>query len=123
MECCSRIRPIEFDSIVVSGVSGLLVGAQIAEILDKNIVVVRKKNEKRYSPFHIEGAYPGDYIVVDDLVCSGSTVRRIFSEIKTEYPRSKAVGMYCYIPEDCGYSSCPEIFKREFGVEYLNPCK
>ena len=120
IKSADNLRDIGFDSIVVCGVSGLLVGAQIADILNKNIVIVRK-NEKRYSPFYIEGAYPGRYIVVDDLVCSGSTIRYITKNIKEEYPLSKCLGVYCYLPNHCAYSSVPECFKRDFGIEYLNP--
>lgn len=114
---------VSFDSIVVCGTSGLLVGPQVSEKLNKNITMVRKKNEKRYSPFIIEGAYPNQYVILDDLVCSGSTLKHILHNIKEEYPTSKCVGVYMYLREECGYAGSPEVFSRQFGVKYLNPWK
>ena len=68
----------KFDSIVCCGVSGLLVVPTISEIIKKNIVVVRKENEKRYSPFQYEGVVPSNYIIIDDLICSGDTVKTYY---------------------------------------------
>lgn len=118
---CAFLRGFSFDTVVVCGISGLLVGPQVSEKLDKNITIVRKKNEKRYSPFVIEGAHPSRYVVLDDLVCSGSTLKHILRNIKEEYPASECVGVYMYLREECGYAGSPEVFKREFGVKYLNP--
>lgn len=120
-ECIRCLDRIKFDSVVVCGTSGLLVGPQISELLNKNLVIVRKRNEKRYSPFHIEGAYPGDYVVVDDLVCSGSTLKHILNNIKEEYPKAKCCGVYSYIQADCAYSKVPEVFEKEYKLPYLNP--
>lgn len=120
-ECSTYLGGIDFDSIVVCGTSGLLVGPQVSERLNKNITIVRKKNEKRYSPFVIEGVHPGRYVVLDDLVCSGSTLKYILRNINEEYPTSKCVGVYMYLREECGYAGSPEVFSRKFGVKYLNP--
>ena len=112
-----------YDSIACSGTSGLMVVPQIAELLDKQIIIVRKHNEKSYSPFHIEGVQPFRYIIVDDLVCSGQTIKHITRSLKEEYPRVKCVGVYCYIPEECAYNtSTAKLFERDFGTPFLNPC-
>ena len=47
--CDLRKISNEFDSIACCGVSGLMVVPQIAELLNKNIILVRKKHEKCYS--------------------------------------------------------------------------
>jgi adenine/guanine phosphoribosyltransferase-like PRPP-binding protein len=113
-----------YDSIACSGTSGLMVVPQIAELLNKEIVIVRKKNEKSYSPFHIEGVTPFRYIIIDDLVCSGNTIKHITKSLKEEYPRSKCIGLYCYIPEDCAYTTqTSKMFERDFGMPFLNPCE
>jgi hypoxanthine phosphoribosyltransferase len=99
-----------------------MVVPQIAEILNKEIIIVRKHNEISYSPFHIEGVMPNRYIIVDDLVCSGTTINHINKSIKEEYPRSKCIGVYCYIPEECSYNtSTSKLFERDFGTPFLNP--
>ena len=111
-----------FDSIACCGVSGLMVVPQIAELLNKNIVVVRK-GEKCYSEFRTEGAAPFQYIILDDLICSGGTVRHIKKTLKEEYSRSICVGAYCYLPNETAYRNCEEgskLCKRDLGIPLLN---
>lgn len=111
-----------FDSVACCGVSGLLVVAQVAELLNKHIIVVRK-GEQCYSEFRTEGVAPFRYIILDDLICSGSTVKRIKTILKEEYPRSQCVGLYCYLPKECCYSDNVEGSKlcdRELKMPLLN---
>jgi orotate phosphoribosyltransferase len=120
--CDLRKISNDFDSIACCGVSGLMVVPQIAELLDKNILIVRK-NEKRYSEFRTEGIAPLRYVVIDDLICSGTTVKNITSIIKEEYPRARALGVYCYLPEECGYSADAQgskLCERDLGLPLLN---
>lgn len=117
------LRKIEssFDSIACCGSSGLMVVPQIAELLDKNIVLVRKPNEKCYSDFTIEGVKPYRYIIVDDLICSGDTIRNITRAIQYEYEHSICIGLYCYMPEECSYNKqTSHIFERRFKTSLLN---
>jgi orotate phosphoribosyltransferase len=111
-----------FDSIACCGVSGLMVVPQIAELLNKNIVVVRK-GERCYSEFRTEGVAPFRYIILDDLICSGSTVKHIKRVIKDEYSRSSCVGVYCYLPNECAYRNNEEgnkLCQRDLGIPLLN---
>ena len=120
--CDLRKISDSFDSIACCGVSGLMVVPQIAELLNKNIVVVRK-GEKCYSEFRTEGVAPFRYIILDDLICSGSTVRHIKKVLKDEYSRSTCVGVYCYLPNECAYRPDAEGFKlckRDLGISLLN---
>lgn len=112
----------DFDSIACCGISGLMVVPQIAELLDKHIVVIRK-HERSYSSFKIEGVSPYRYIIIDDLICSGSTVRRIKNLIKEEIPMAKCVGVYCYMPDECAYRSNidgSKLCQRDLAVPLLN---
>ena len=109
---------IYYDSIACCGTSGLMVVPQIAELLNKNIIVVRK-NKDGYSDFMVEGAATNLYIIIDDLICSGGTVKHIIKNIRRETPRSKCVGVYCYMPEESSYRNCPEYCKRDLGIPYL----
>lgn len=120
--CDLRKISNQFDSIACCGTSGLLVVPQIAELLDKHIVIIRKPRDKRYSVFNMEGVVPYSYIIVDDLVCSGNTVKLIKNTIREECPRSICIGAYFYIPEECAYShqEGSKLFKRDFGIPALN---
>ena len=120
--CDLRKISDSFDSIACCGVSGLMVVPQIAELLNKHIIVVRK-GEKCYSEFRTEGVAPFRYIIVDDLICSGNTVKHIKKVLKEEYRRSQCMGVYCYLPDETAYRPTEEGFKlcqRDLGISLLN---
>ena len=76
---------IEFDSIVVRGNSGIVVGPLVAELLKKNIVIVNKEGVSSHSERHVVYSnLPKKYIIVDDLVDTGRTVVEIVEAMKTE---------------------------------------
>ena len=126
-----HLRPMAhtFDSIVCCGTSGLLVAPQIAEILDKHIVVVRKGiwtegfEQKCYSDFVVEGVVPNRYIIVDDFICTGNTVRYIMDSISEDSPSSRCYGVYCYMGEECNYRGLPDELEADLGIKYLNELK
>lgn len=121
--CDLRKIKDQFDSIACCGTSGLMVVPQIAELLDKHIVIARKDEEKRYSEFRTEGVPPFRYVIIDDLICSGATVRHIQKLIREDYPRARCVGIYCYLPDECGYSADKEgskLCERDLGSPLLN---
>jgi orotate phosphoribosyltransferase len=119
--CDLRKISDQFDSIACCGVSGLMVVPQIAELLNKNILLIRKKNEKCYSDFAIEGIKPFRYIIIDDLICSGNTVRHIQRSIRNEYEKTICVGLYCYMPEECAYNQNNiKLFERDYNIKLLN---
>jgi orotate phosphoribosyltransferase len=120
--CDLRKIANEFDTIACCGVSGMMVVPQIAELLDKHILIVRK-DEKRYSEFRSEGVAPFKYVVVDDLICSGATIKHINNVIHDEYPRAKCIGVYCYLPQETAYKQDEEgsdLCKRDLGIPLLN---
>ena len=116
-----RLRKMEkqFDTIACCGTSGLLVVPQISEILKKNILVVRKKNEKRYSPFQYEGAVPKNYVIIDDLICSGSTVKHILKTIREDCSRSNCLGVYTFFKDKCAYRKDSSLCEKDLGIKYL----
>ena len=120
--CDLRKISDSFDSIACCGVSGLLVVAQVAELLNKHIIVVRK-GEKCYSEFRTEGVAPFRYIILDDLICSGNTVKYIKKVLKEEYRRSQCVGVYCYLPNETAYrpnEQGSKLCERDLGIPLLN---
>lgn len=88
---------VEFGTIAVRGVSGLLIGPILAERLSKQICVVRKPGEDRHSGYEVEGKPEGAYIIVDDLIDSGSTVRAIVAAMQAAYDTPPTcAGFYGY---------------------------
>ncbi len=122
--CDLRKISDSFDSIACCGASGMMVVPQIAELLNKNIVLVRK-GEKCYSEHMVEGVAPFRYVIVDDLICSGSTIKDIKNKIKKEYSRATCVGVYCYLPHETAYKddeAGSKLCQRDLGVPLLNLC-
>lgn len=109
---------IVYDSIACCGTSGLMVVPQIAELLKKNIIIVRK-DLKGYSKFYVEGPYTKKYIIIDDLICSGDTIKHILKSIDKESSRSKCIGVYSYMKDECAYRKNPEYCKKDLDIEYL----
>ena len=108
-----------FDTIACCGTSGLLVVSQIAESLNKNILIIRKKHESKYSPFLYEGVIPEKYIIIDDLICSGSTVKHILKTVRDESPNSICLGVYVFLKDKCCYRNDNKLCKRDLGIQYL----
>ena len=120
--CDLRKIKDSFDSIVCCGISGLLVAPQVAEILNKNLVIVRKPDEQCYSDFLIEGAAPYLYVILDDLICSGSTLKWIKNTLYEDCPKAKCFGAYYYMPEECAYDiSTEKLFYQRYKTKLLNP--
>src|SRR5208337_2265028 len=117
--CCSHLEPLldpvtrkytidkcildlkehadKFDAIVVSGYSMALIAPCVADALHKDIILVRKDDEDCHSDYQVEGVMCQNYIIIDDLVCSGETLKRIQRKIGDHfYSSAKLVGLYLY---------------------------
>lgn len=97
-----KLRPYldRFDSIVVTGVSGIVVGSPVALALDKPLVVVRKENDGSHGSHRgREGCILGlpdlgtKACFLDDLVASGKTRRFVQESI---LPEAQVVMQYMY---------------------------
>lgn len=76
----------DFDTIVCTGVSGILFASPLSLFMKKNLVVVRKQRDASHSTNKIEAnCYcdeVGKWIFVDDLVDTGKTLTRVRKAIK-----------------------------------------
>lgn len=78
-------KRLGFNTIAVSGHSGLILGALVAERLKMPLLAVRKADDKQCVDGHrVNGTRLADcrYIVLDDLIDSGATLKRIVTEIE-----------------------------------------
>ena len=85
----------QFDTIAFCGMSGALIAPQIAAHLKKELIMVRKKGDKRHSYHSVEGyADVKKYIIVDDFIDEGKTAkhiqRMIFDNVN---PDAKCLGL------------------------------
>ena len=44
-----------------------------------------------------------NYIIVDDLICSGETVKHIINTISEDCPNAKCLGVYCFLKDKKQY--------------------
>lgn len=96
------LKRFQYDAIAVRGASGLLYGAAVALATKKPLVVVRKPCERKggmangeaYTVYDVE--YTCDlhrYVIVDDFISSGRTVRAIRDAIEKAAPSASCIGM------------------------------
>lgn len=89
----------EFDIIAVRGLSGQLVGIPVSLIMRKELIIVRKRDERAHSvqnPGMREAGQNGRYIIIDDFMSSGDTVAAIRHKIRAERPDLQLTGLYMY---------------------------
>lgn len=91
------------DTFVVHGNSGVPAGFAALMLEDFNLVLVRKDNDASHgAPIEGPDCHEFDkYMVIDDFVCTGGTIRRIVNKINTlsaqrgEVP-PVCMGILCY---------------------------
>lgn len=73
---------IPIDAIAFTGMSGALVAPRVASLLDLPMLMVRKAYDGSHSDYEVEGFVESQcYIIVDDFVCTGTTVGIICKRI------------------------------------------
>jgi len=97
-----------FDFIAVRGISGALVGSYLTVKLGKPVVVIRKEHDDSHGT-SIERdddlvLYASHYIIVDDGISSGRTLREIINQLHTEFC-AQIVGVFTYCQSDVASSS------------------
>lgn len=81
--------------LVFRGVSGMVVGIRAADKTKRHYAIVRKSKNNNHSSRLVEGFRPKKYIIVDDFICSGATVRAIVKAMDNE-TCGKCVGVILY---------------------------
>lgn len=84
----------DYDSFAFRGMSGALLAAPLANMLDKTMIAVRKPGVDCHTSRAVEGdSAARRYIIVDDVICTGSTVRAIIRAIKHFAPHAECIGI------------------------------
>jgi len=98
---------MQIDAIAFSGSSGAAIAFPLALRYKLPLIYVRKEDEKSHgvkvevnTTDHLK-----TYIIVDDFVCSGSTVKHITDSIqkktkKLGWAGPKCLGIYCYSEDE-----------------------
>jgi len=96
-----QLKTVEFDTIVVTGISGMVFGSVLSFLMKKHLVVVRKGGDRCHSFRKVETSLRDrtdsfSWVFVDDLVDSGRTFRRVRKMVKKELPNGVYVGRYMF---------------------------
>lgn len=74
---------MQFDTLVVTGISGVVMGGVLAHALGVNLLVVRKEDDRSTHSFsRIEGHLGERWAFLDDLIDTGSTRSRVVREVR-----------------------------------------
>jgi orotate phosphoribosyltransferase len=94
-----KLWDVEYDTLIGTGLSGALILPQLASALGRKFAVVRKADQS-HSDVRVEGNIGDRWVFLDDLICSGDTLRRVHSEIAAisrHYSHTtEFVGAYLY---------------------------
>lgn len=109
-------EPVEFDAVAFRGLSGALIAPIIAWEMDKMVIAVRKRTCEDDYYCHSARRVEGDigartYVIIDDCISSGATVRAIIADIKAAAPGAKCVGVLQY-NSACGFDTIEELKGR-----------
>lgn len=74
-------RMDQFDAIAVSGYSMTIPGSIVAWKMQKHIIAIRKDSEQRNSGYSQEGLCGQRCVIVDDLVSSGKSMKRVIDGV------------------------------------------
>jgi len=98
----------EFDSIAVRGVSGVIVGAPVAVLLGKPLIIVRKDDELSHAHNNAHrvsnGRFAGRrYLILDDFTITGATIQEIEAQMTAHTP-AQAAAWYLYGNDSAQYT-------------------
>jgi adenine/guanine phosphoribosyltransferase-like PRPP-binding protein len=105
--CARKLKGIEFDSLVLRGTSGLVVGVPLSVKVKKPFGVVFKEGGHTRKGFKgpIE---PGKFIIVDDFIETGNTIDTILQDPYLTKRKASCVGILLYVREYEDEDGAPE---------------
>lgn len=100
-EVRSLRRKLGFDAIAFTGSSGAALAFPLSFLLELPLIHVRKGRSHYYGGA-IEGTISSKrYLIVDDFIESGSTIRRIIRKIDSALNnQAQPVGVYLYVNDN-----------------------
>ena len=105
-------------AIACRGISGLAIAAPVAVRLNKQLIVVRKKQQGSHGETLTEGIPTGnfEYIIIDDFISLGHTIKEIKSTINANNPNNVNIGIVLYqdilAGDQTGQPRLPNIYEE-----------
>lgn len=85
--------------LALTGISGMLIGIPAADACDKQFCIIRKDADLKgesHAAFLVEGHILEKYVIIDDWINTGKTIKRIMKEVENVLPYSECVGIILY---------------------------
>lgn len=83
-----------FDALAFTGLSGAALSFPVSLLANVPLLAVRKDGDGTHASTSLEGPIKvNTYMILDDLVASGNTVRRIVAKIAEKRPHARCVGI------------------------------
>lgn len=119
-------KEFNIQALAVRGNSGTLVAGAISMMVNLPIILVRKEGDGSHSDYKVEfnnilkKKGTAGYVVVDDIISSGDTIRSIFWAVQDHLPLLEMKKIYLYN----GHRNEPlyiggESVKRSVPVQYF----
>lgn len=111
LKAIDKIHP--FQSIAFSGMSGAAMAYPLSLKLNKDLTCVRKGKSHFSSDLglNVEGRIEAKYIIVDDFICTGATIKRILKTLKKDQryhgastPEVVAIYLYASNGNEVGFN-------------------
>ena len=105
-----------YDTLAFCGISGATIGPVLAMNLRKETMLVRKDGDRRNTLYDVAG-YTGvaNYLIVDDFINSGKTVKHIQKKIYQAYPHAKCVGVVSVQELEPNYANL-DVYTKEYNL-------
>lgn len=90
---------LKLNCIAATGNSGLLLAGAVGFQTKLPFFAVRKKSDSSHDPKMVNGFIPklgARYLIIDDLIDTGLTIRRIVRRMQDSVSRSEPVGILLY---------------------------
>ncbi len=96
-KCISILKAFSEDvGLVFTGLSGQLIGIPLAHTTNRPFAIVRQV-PSYHSCLKVEGyIHVSQYIIIDDFIESGKTIKTIIKEMTKASPKAKCIGILLY---------------------------
>ncbi len=87
LEKLRKQKKVKFDAIAFRGMSGAAVAYPVSVLAGYHLIAVRKEDHSEHHGRNVEGSESRKirrYIILDDFICSGNTIKAIIHAIDKE---------------------------------------
>ena len=122
--CCDLIRFNKtlgkLDAIVVTGVSGIPIGSIISYTMGIPLIISRDHKSSHsngvleYDVHYFENKDNVNYIIIDDFIASGNTIKRVIDSMTDMKVETKCIGIILWSKY---HSESEELSQRQYGFD------